>query len=1107
MTMFSEPSKLERLTKAVDKLDEVSADVGSILQLFEFQSNPLLQDHSESNDHQTSSMLASTDTIGRENDKNRVMDWLTNDLDVYPSNKLPVFAIIGVGGIGKTTLAQIVYRELADTKLFDHVLWAHVSSNTFNATKVTKKILEAIIHEKPNADTLEALQHKLENNVKAKKFLLVLDDVWEDGGNDEWEKLLAPLRTSVKGSRILLTTRMRSAADMVANAAKGKMEYLNLDGLNEENICELFKKCALDGIQPGKYKHLLPVATTLAKKFRGCPMLAKLAGGRLKSNLSHQHWEDLDTQLDHLEGRMDDIIRTVLLSSYNHLPANLQLCFRYCSIFPQDYEFNKEELVKMWMASGLIEQDTRDERPEDTGERYLMQLTSKSFFTFVPIEYPCGQDYMGYYTMHDMLHDLARTVSLGECLRLVPSNNKYNIQTVRHMWIANFSKLTTDEIMALSHSKHLRTLVIDDSHDTSEDYIALLEKAVENLKCLRLLVLKNIPKFHFPSKAANKHLRYLHFSGTQEVCGFAKLYHLQVLTVSDGIRADMKETKELGSISSLRYVSYGDKGFGVFPVGGLHSLQELHNFKIQSKDGYRISSLCNLTSLCELKVSCLENVGSMGEVVEAELNKKHRLKSLSLSWSEQNVSSRAEDESVIEKLEPHGNLKKLEISGYGGAELPTWIKYVSLTNLVSLKLRQCLNWQYLPDLGKLERLKHLEMQKLTGLEYIGQSSEKSLPPNMMSLVVKDCEKLCILPLLPLSLMQLELEKVGLTNLPIMSDTHGEMGFEGTPPRLFSVIIIKCSNLTSLEGSFLQQEHCIRGLRILNIVDCDKLESALLLFGKMNDLTEFHIGRSVRLKMKEKVDGALLPGTLKQLAIVRCGELQGPLQKSLLGLTNLTSLNIHRCSMESLPSSDVFKSLTALRNMVVEECMSLTSLGGLGALSYLTWLKITGCEKLLSVIKSGKRRRADEEFSHEEFSLQVYLLWVDRFSVVNLQPLRRLRNTKSLIIETSGDTYPHEWMEQNRESLESLEIDKGGCEQTLQALCSLKRFEIHDANERTYFPAALPTSLDYFIVRNYYGNVEERWRWSSEWNMISRITHVRIGSTGFSSTISLSIIIP
>ncbi|KAF7077346.1 hypothetical protein CFC21_081906 [Triticum aestivum] len=233
-----------------------------------------------------------------------------------------------------------------------------------------KKILEAVTKEKPNADTLQALQQILKDKLDRKKVLLILDDVWEDNKISEWENLMAPLRSIQTGSKILLTTRMRSVADMVTGVMRSRKDYLHLNGLNEDENCMLFKKCAFGGLNPEDYAHLLSVAEKIAKKFRGCPLVTKIAGGHLRSNVTDEHWKNLERQLEHLEGSTDVIVTTVLRSSNHHLPEQLQLCFRYCSIFPKGQKFKKEDIVKMWMGSGLILQtEGGTKRPEDMGER------------------------------------------------------------------------------------------------------------------------------------------------------------------------------------------------------------------------------------------------------------------------------------------------------------------------------------------------------------------------------------------------------------------------------------------------------------------------------------------------------------------------------------------------------------------------------------------------------------------------------------------------------------------------------------------------------------------------------------------------------------------
>ncbi|KAF7082631.1 hypothetical protein CFC21_086490 [Triticum aestivum] len=1094
--MISEGRMAKKLREAIEKLDSVAQDVGNFLQLLCRVDNLVLQDHAESSEQQTSSTLVPIEIFGRDSEKNQVMRWLTHNVYDDPDTvtRVPIFAIIGIGGIGKTTLAQIVCEELKDSAHFDCILWVHVSDNVFSSTRIMKKILEAVTKEKPNADTLEALQQILRDKLGLKKVLLILDDVWEDSKTSEWETLMAPLRSMQRGSKILLTTRMRSVADMVAGVMRSRNDYLHLDGLNEDENFMLFKKYAFDGLDLEDYAHLLPIAEEIAEKFHGCPLVTKIAGGHLQSNVSDQHWKDLHRQLEHLEGSTDAIVTTVLRSSYHHLPEHLQLCFRYCSIFPKDHKF-KEDIVKMWMGSGLILQtEGGSERPEDMGGRYFVQLARKSFFTFVPTVDPYQKYYTEYYVIHDLLHELARNVSIGECLRLESGGFLHHKCTVRHLWIANFSKLSCEEIKAISCFKSLCTLVMEDSYHVSAGHEDALQEVIKTVKCLRLLSLKGITKFYFPNEVANKHLRYISVSRMEEIHGLSKLYHLQVLTAAKRIGTTSEQVENMENMFHLRYVSYGSNGYGEFPVGRLTSLQELYNFKIQSVEGHRISSLKNLTSLCKLQMCNLENVGGHEEVIQAKLNDKSYLRSLSLNWSETNDDLK-EDNLVLDKLEPHACLENLEITGYSGVRFPSWINHHPLVNMVSLELRWCKNWVHLPSLGNLQLLKHLELQNLSGLERIGPSSGDSFPQNLKTLVVEGCQELRNLPLLPLTLMQLEINNVGLEILPRIGAHHDNVDSQTTAPKLVSVIISNCSNLTTLSESFLLQEHYICTLRILKIVACAQLKHAPLSFGSMNDLTEFCIGSCYSLRMMENVDGGLLPCTLKELSMMQCGDLQLPLLDSLVGLTNLKSLSLCNCSrVKSLPSSEVFQSLTALREMVVKDCIFLSSLGGLGALSYLSWLEITDCEQLHLAAETGEMD-GDSSF---EVSLKVYSLWIHTPCMLENEPLSRLCNTKNLIISVGCGTISQQWMRQNRRSLESLEILKVGMIMLmLEEFCSLKRLEFDVVPCHLPFPY-LPSSLESFIIKKCDPEVAESWKkeGSYEWNNISCIGHVRIGDTNY-----------
>ncbi|KAG6679365.1 hypothetical protein I3842_14G127100 [Carya illinoinensis] len=150
------------------------------------------------------SLVEESGICGREDDKQEIIKSLLSD-DVS-GNKLSVIAIIGMGGLGKTTLAQLLYNDESVKEHFDLKAWACVSDD-FDVFKVTKAILEGV-GSSANGDgmTLNWLQSKLKESLTGKKFLLVLDDVWNDNYM-KWEALSNPFRFGAQGSRVLVTTR------------------------------------------------------------------------------------------------------------------------------------------------------------------------------------------------------------------------------------------------------------------------------------------------------------------------------------------------------------------------------------------------------------------------------------------------------------------------------------------------------------------------------------------------------------------------------------------------------------------------------------------------------------------------------------------------------------------------------------------------------------------------------------------------------------------------------------------------------------------------------------------------------------------------------------
>ncbi|KAL0918895.1 hypothetical protein M5K25_010942 [Dendrobium thyrsiflorum] len=242
-----------------------------------------------------SASLPTNDLIGQGKEKELVMEWLRNpshDNQTTMYANISLLSIVSHGGMGKTTLLQHVYKDEI-TKEFDLKMWVCVSNN-FDVKKVIVDMLECLKKERPHLDTLVALQGGLQEEVMSKKFLLVLDDIWEEDeekDKSKWEDVLAPLASGGFGSKIIVTTRMDSVALMFAKVIK-KEEIVKLEGLEEDECLQLLNTYAFAGVEnpSDDHKKLRAIAGEIVKMLSGSPLAAKVIGGVLNSNLDERHW-------------------------------------------------------------------------------------------------------------------------------------------------------------------------------------------------------------------------------------------------------------------------------------------------------------------------------------------------------------------------------------------------------------------------------------------------------------------------------------------------------------------------------------------------------------------------------------------------------------------------------------------------------------------------------------------------------------------------------------------------------------------------------------------------------------------------------------------------
>ncbi|VAI68360.1 unnamed protein product [Triticum turgidum subsp. durum] len=676
--------------------------------------------------------------IGRDKDRDRIIDRLTKTTATTESSTAmhSGLAIVGAGGMGKSTLAQLVYNDTRVKDYFDVRMWVSISRK-LDVRRHTREIIEsASQRECPRIDNLDTLQRILSDILQESgRFLLVLDDVWfEPGSEREWDQLLAPLVSQQMGSKVLVTSR-RSTFPTALYCA----EVCPLENMKDTHFLALFKHHAFSGTEIRNHaKHgrlrekLENFAEKIAKRLGQSPLAAKVVGSQLKGKTDISAWKDaLTLMIDKLSEPM-----TALLWSYEKLDPCLQRCFLYCSLFPKGHKYLIDELVHLWMAEGLLDSCDRNKRVEDIGTDCFKEMISVSFFQ-------PGKD-RKYFVMHDLLHDLAESLSKEDYFRLDDDKVIEIPSTVRHLSVRVDSIMQHKQSICKLH--HLRTIICIDP--LIDDVGELFNQILQNLKNLRVLFLSSYSSSKLPESVGElKHLRYLNIIRTliselpRSLC---TLYHLQLLLINDKV---VSLPEKLCNLRKLRHLDWHDyrmydprrKALPQIPnIGKLTSLQLFQKFSVQKKMGYELQQLRDMNEIRgSLSVTNLENVTGKDQALESKLNQKSHLGSLRLEWCCQN-NTNAEDSLYLEILEgliPPSQLENLTIDGYNSSKYPGWLLDGSyFENLKSLRFNNCSALQSLPSntelFGNCSSLFLLNLPNLKTLP--------CLPPGLTWLGISNC---------------------------------------------------------------------------------------------------------------------------------------------------------------------------------------------------------------------------------------------------------------------------------------------------------------------------------------------------------------------------------
>ncbi|XVF36521.1 hypothetical protein REPUB_Repub19eG0065100 [Reevesia pubescens] len=999
---------------------------------------------------QTGSFIVESEVFGREEDKGRIIDQLLSSNNTTLGD-ISVVSIVGLGGLGKTTLAQLVYNNDIVASHFDLKIWVCVTDD-FDVGKIMISIIESVSKIKCDIFGIDVLQFRLQELLLGKRYLLVLDDVWNED-DSEWEKLRMSLRSGVEGSRMIVTTRSKKVALIMESAYTHQLE-----GLSDDDCWDLFKQRAF-GCNENEHRNLFPIGRQIVKKCGGVPLAAKTLGSLMRFKREEREW--LVVQESDLwdVSQSENGILPALRLSYSHLPSHLKACFAYCAIFPKNYIIKRDKLIQLWIAAGLIQSPEGRRTLEFVGNEFFDDLVWMFFFQDIQ------KSEGGYITdckMHDLIHDLAQSIVGNEFKMLESDNITEDLSEVRHATVVcNFRLYTVPE--ALYSATKLRSLIL---LLPKGDLGEVPSKVFSSFRHLRVLDLSGsgIKRLH-DSISSAIFLRYLDISSThienlpESICS---LHNLQVLNLS-GCYNLTELPSGIAKMHKLRHLMLnGCERLIIMPpwIGELEYLRTLSMFIVGKDAGQHLNELHNLNLGGELNIRQLQNVRDATEAIEANLIGKRNLQSLSLCWKSdfnglnENVTNDKMQE-VLNYLEPHQYLKKLSIRGYLGIRLPRWMNVHKLPNIIELRLISCSRCEYLPLLGQLPLLKVLYLQgmdavKNIGAEFYGEGTGRPFPslkelalidfpslefwwgfnrreefPSLVKLTLRKCLRLQNMPWMP-SLQHLELRSCS------------------------EMVLRSASNLTSLSilviDDFLEQllflEKLLQNnplLMSLKISSCPKLHSIPPSLGKLINL--------------------------KSLAICWCEELHS-LPEGLQNLTSLESLEIIECpSLFSLPED--IQGLRSLRSMSIENCSKLVSLPvELQFLTVLEHLTVMYCPNLASL---------PDSFQH--------LSALKGLSILNCPELKCL--PKGLQYVTS---------------MQNLEIR--GCPnlmalpECIAELTSLRSLALSDCHNLTSLPTGLQSlsSLQHLSILEC-PTLEERCKKNigEDWPKISHIAHVYIGS--------------
>ncbi|XP_058112827.1 disease resistance protein RPM1-like [Magnolia sinica] len=704
--------------------------------------------------------IEEADLVGIDVPRRQLIEWL-----VDKDSRLSTISVVGMGGLGKTTLVKKVYDNQQVKKCFETYAWITVSQS-FKAEELLRSMVKQFFEEKkdPSPQGLEVMTQVeliqvLRSYLQNKRYVLVLDDVWEAA---VWNFIGNALPNNEYGSRVIITTRN---GDVASSSCIGPSDLIyNLQPLHATEAWSLFCKKAFHShnenrCPPGLEK----LSESFVGKCRGLP-LAIVTLGSLLSSKTNVEWEMIHRSLGS-EFESDDSLRRmmkILLLSFNDLPYYLKSCFLYLSIFPEDYPIKRMKLIRLWIAEGFVERKVGRSK-EEVAEGYLNELIARNLVHVAEWEL---YEKVSTCCIHDLVREMI-IPKFGEEHFFSSSVEENTIPCNRIRRLSIYKEENFPKFDAFSC---LRSLFIFGAEGLSN---APTITSFSSLRLLRVVDLENTSMEIFPDDLTSLlHLRYLSLENTKIKklpSSLGKLKNLETLNLKGTfvreLPVEILKLKCLCHLLVYRYsIEYGyyiafncaDGSKVPAGIGNMRSLQKLTH--IEAESGI-IRELRNLTQLRRLGIIKLKRED--GNDLCTSIEKMIHLHSFNVrSMDEEEVldlHSLSHPPLPLQRLYLRGRLEKL----------PGWIALLhnlvrvalrwsrlrddplnalqSLPNLVELELHRAYDGEELCCDGRgYPRLKKLWLIDLRGLNTV--RVEKGAMSSLEKLDITRCEGLVEAPL-------------------------------------------------------------------------------------------------------------------------------------------------------------------------------------------------------------------------------------------------------------------------------------------------------------------------------------------------------------------------